>query len=326
MTEFIITEDFPKNEVQFAKRFSTEEACRQYLFDARWPDGFVCQKCGHNTYWKSARDLYICYRCEHQHSLTAGTIMHGTRKPLTLWFKALWWFTTRKSGVNAINLMDLLGLGGYSTAWTWLQKIRNCTVRKERGKLFGYVEVDEFYIGGQKSGKRGRGANGKTAVVVAVEKLPGALGRVRIEVIPDCSSEFLNPFIEKNIQPGSHVVTDGWKGYDSIDETIYEHHRVYVNKSSSKDSVLPGVHLVASLVKRLILGTFQGRFEPRYLQKYLDEYVFRFNRRRSLRVGKKFMRIIQQVAVSGKLTLRQIIQRAHLSDPFPTASSLEGIG
>lgn len=311
MTEFAITEDFPKNEIEFTKRFSSEEACRQYLFDTKWPEGFICQKCGHTTYWKTAKDLYICYRCEHQHSLTAGTIMHGTRKPLTLWFRALWWFTTRKSGVNAVNLKDLLGLGGYSTAWTWLQKMRNCTVRKEREKLSGYVEVDEFYIGGQKSGKRGRGANGKTAVVVAVEILPGALGRVRLEAIPDCSSDFLAPFVEANVKEGSCVVTDGWKGYDTIDEKRYKRKRVLVKKSPDKDSVLPGVHLIASLVKRLVLGTFQGRFEPRYLQKYLDEYAFRFNRRRSASVGKKFMRIIQQVAVSGVITLHQIVESAN---------------
>ena len=96
--------------------------------------------------------------------------MHGTRSPLSAWFKAMWWFTTRKSGVNAVNLKELLGLGSYNTAWTWLQKLRRCTIRHEREKLSGRVEVDEFVIGGHKSGKRGRGAEGKTIVAVAVER------------------------------------------------------------------------------------------------------------------------------------------------------------
>src|SRR3990172_1082154 len=111
MDQFTMTEDFPTNQAAFDARFNKEEACRAYLFMLRWPDGFICTRCGDKRHWKSRRGLYICYRCEHQHSVTAGTIMDGTRKPLVAWFKAMWWFTTRKSGVNAINLQDLLGLG-----------------------------------------------------------------------------------------------------------------------------------------------------------------------------------------------------------------------
>ena len=143
MTEFIFTEDFPKNQTEFDARFADEQACHEYLFQCRFPDGYRCDHCGHRAYWKSAQDLYICTRCEHQHSLTAGTIFHGTRKPLNTWFKAMWWFTTRKSGVNAVNLKDLLALGSYSTAWSWLQKLRGCTIRKQREKLSGKIEADE---------------------------------------------------------------------------------------------------------------------------------------------------------------------------------------
>jgi hypothetical protein len=92
--------------------------------------------------------------------------MDSSKKPITYWFKAMWWFTTRKSGINAVNLKELLGFGSYGTAWTWLQKLRRCTIRHEREKLSGRVEVDEFFIGGQRSGKRGRGAEGKTIVAL----------------------------------------------------------------------------------------------------------------------------------------------------------------
>ena len=170
MTDFTITEDFPKNEIEFDQRFSNPKACYQYLFKQKWPNGFICKKCGHRKYWLSSRKLYICTRCEHQHSLTASTIMDSSKKPITYWFKAMWWFTTRKSGINAVNLKELLGLGSYGTAWCWLQKLRCCTIRQDREKLSGRVEVDEFFIGGQKSGKRGRGAEGKTIVAVAVER------------------------------------------------------------------------------------------------------------------------------------------------------------
>jgi len=115
MTDCFVTEDFPRNQTEFDQRFSDEQACYEYLFQQRWPKGFVCPRCGHCAYWKSARDLCICCRCEHNQSVTAGTIMHSTKKPLTAWFKAMWWFTTRKSGVNAMTLKDLLGLGSYNT-------------------------------------------------------------------------------------------------------------------------------------------------------------------------------------------------------------------
>ena len=170
MIDFTITGDFPKNEIEFDKRFSNPKACYEYLFQQKWPEGFVCKKCGYRKYWHSSRNLYICTQCQHQHSLTAGTIMDSSKKPITYWFKAMWWFTTRKTGVNAVNLQQLLGFGSYETAWIWLQKLRRCTIRHDREKLSGRVEVDELFIGGQKSGPRGRGAHGKTIVAVAVER------------------------------------------------------------------------------------------------------------------------------------------------------------
>lgn len=306
MTEFTLTEDFPKSEIEFDQRFFNESACFDYLFKMKWPTGFSCTQCGHQAYWVSSKNIIICTRCEHQHSLTAGTIMDSSKKPIMYWFKAMWWFASRKSGINAINLKDLLGFGSYNTAWHWLQKLRRCTIRKDREKLSGNVEVDEFFIGGQKPGKRGRGSNGKTAVAAAVEKKSQKIGRIRLKVIPNCSANTLIPFISANIEPGSDVSTDGWKGYEPLDENTYRHHKVFQNKADDKDSVLPGVHLVASLVKRVILGTHQGRFDPGYLQNYLDEYVFRFNRRTSNFIGKKFMRIVQQAISSTKITWRQI--------------------
>jgi transposase-like protein len=304
MTDFNITEDFPKNEMEFSKRFATEKACYEYLFRAKWPKGFICPNCEHKSYWISSKYIHICTRCESHFSLTAGTIMHDTKKPITYWFKAMWWFTTRKSGVNAINLQDLLGFS-YVTAWSWLQKLRRCTIRKDREKLSGKVEVDEFFIGGQKPGKRGRGAAGKRIVVAAVEREGSKIGRIRLQVIDDCSSKSLTAFIDQNVEDGSRVVTDGWKGYD-LDENRYDHHQVFLSKSKDKYSALSGVHLVVSLVKRLILGTFQGRVDSKYLQNYMDEYVFRFNRRTSRSVGKKFMRIVQQAVSSVKITCAQI--------------------
>ena len=258
MTNFIMTEDFPKNQAEFDKRFNSDQACCDYLLCLKWPQGFFCLHCGHDRYWQSATGLFICTRCEHQHSLTAGTIMHGTRKPLILWFKAMWWFTTRKAGVNAINLQDLLGLGSYNTAWLWLQKLRSCTVRRERKKLTGTVEADEFYLGGKKSGKRGRGAEHKCAVAIAVERRNPKLGRVRLQVIDDCSAGELIPFVQANVAPGSCITTDGWKSYSALQNCGYTHRQMLQNKAENKESVMPGAHLVISLIKRLVLSVVSG--------------------------------------------------------------------
>jgi len=300
-----MSEDFPKNELEFDRRFCHEQACLDYLFNLRWPEGFVCPDCGHRQYRKSARELFLCRQCQKQISVTAGTLFHGTKKPLAVWFKALWWFSTRKSGVNAVDLQQQLGLGSYRTAWCWLQKLRTCTILPDRQSLSGKVEADEFYLGGERSGKRGRGADHKCKVAVAVERQGKKLGRLRMQVIEDCSSSQLLPFIKGNVAAGSKVSTDGWKGYNGL-EKDFVHHRILSTQTEDKESVLPGVHLVISLVKRVILGTFQGRFDPEYLQRYLDEYVFRFNRRTCKSPGKRFWRIMQQAATSPPLANRQL--------------------
>ena len=324
MEDFTITEDFPKSEIEFDLRFTDSEACYQYLFQMKWPDGFVCIRCANSTYWLSNRGLYICTRCNHQHSLTAGTIMDSSKKPIYYWFKAMWWFTTRKSGLNAVNLQELLGFGSYQTAWTWLQKLRRCTIRDHREKLSGRVEVDEFVIGGRRSGKRGRGAKHKTHVAVAVERDPlvPKIGRIRLQVILDCSAESLKTFIELNVKPGSTIVTDGWLSYPPSTKD-YVHAPINQSISGKDDDRLYGVNLVASLVKRLMRSTHQGRFEPKYLQNYLDEYVFRFNRRKSKCIGKKFMRIVQQVVKSVKIKWRDI---QYDLDPISDFLALEHSG
>lgn len=300
-------EDFPKNQVEFDRRFCDEQSCLEYLFQLRWPAGFVCPRCGHTDFWRSARGLYVCCKCEHQQSVTAGTIFHGTRKPLMVWFKALWWFSTRKSGINAVCLQGLLGLGSYMTAWRWLQKLRSCTIFPDREKLSGNIEADEFYLGGEQGGKCGRGAEHKCKVAVAVERKGRKLGRVRMQVISRCSADELVGFAKANITKGSNITTDGWKGYSGLENAGYIHRKILKNQVDDKESVLPGVHLVVSLFKRVILGTFQGRFGEQYLQRLQDEYVFRFNRRTTKSVGKRFWRLMQQALASPPITNNDLV-------------------
>ena len=153
-----------------------------------------------------------CTSCGHQTSVTSGTIFHGTRKPLLLWFHIMWWVVAQKTGASANNLMDFMGFGSYETAWSWLQKLRRAMVRPERDLLSGEIEVDETFIGGKEvgTGKQGRGSEIKTLVVVATECIGKQIGRVRFKCIPEASGEQLSQFIEETIEKGSTIITDGW--------------------------------------------------------------------------------------------------------------------
>lgn len=224
---------------------------------------------------------------------------------MILWFEAMWHITSQKYGANALGLQRVLNLGSYHTAWKWLHRLRRAMVRPDRDKLHGVVEVDETYVGGARSGKRGRGSENKTLVVIAVEDKAGdqdgkGIGRIRLKRVPDASSESLITFICTHVSSGACIRTDGWRGYESLKEEGYEHIVV-----GPKD--LNIAHLVASLLKRWLLGTYQGAVKAVQLDYYLDEYTFRFNRRKSAARGKLFYRLVQQAVITKPIVGREII-------------------
>ena len=241
--------------------------------------------------------------------MTAGTIFHGTRTPLTIWFAAAWYVTSAKNGVSAKTLHRLLGFGSYQTAWTMLHRFRTAMVRPGRDRLAGEVEVDETFIGGVKAGKRGRGAQGKALVAVAVECLnPKGFGRCRLRTIPDAEAPTLRSFLLDCVEPGSVIVTDGFASYPPAIGDDYGHRPFPVAGSGIQAHVvLPGVHRVASLVKRWLLGTHQGAVAGDHLQAYLDEFAFRFNRRRSEFRGLLFRRLLEQAVQVGPLTYQSLV-------------------
>lgn len=298
-------EDYPENLLEFEDRFATEEACRQYFLRLRWPNGFRCPACGNQKAWLTERNLYHCGNCGIQTSLFAGTIFQDTKKPLQLWFHAIWHITNQKYGANALGLQRILGFGSYRTAWAWLHKLRRAMVRPGRDRLSGTIEVDETFIGGEKAGKRGRGAAGKELVVIAAQKDGRKLGRIRLQRVPDASGNSLENAIQNNIEPGSIIQTDGWQGYNAIGELGYLH-EVIREDTDVGDNLLPKAHLVASLLKRWLLGTYQGAVRPVHLDYYLDEYTFRFNRRTSRSRGKLFYRLLQQAAEVRPVTIHEI--------------------
>jgi len=288
-------EDYPRNLLEFEARFSTEEACREYLMRLRWPDGFRCSRCGGRKAWPVREVLLQCADCGHQNSVTAGTIFQDTRKPLSLWFRAMWAVTSQKNGASAKGVQRVLGLGSYDTAWTWLHKLRRAMVRPGRDRLSGCVEVDETYYGGEEQGVRGRQTENKSLIVIAAQEDGAGIGRIRMRRIADASADSLLPFIEETIAPGSIVHTDGWLGYLPVETKGYDHHVTFLKgKKESASELLPRVHRVASLLKRWLLGTHQGAVSREHLDYYLDEFTFRFNRRNSRSRGKLFMRLAEQ--------------------------------
>jgi len=305
-----IIEQYPRHFQEFLAQFKNENDCWNYIFQIRWPNGFVCPKCSGNKYWLTEQKLIHCSFCGHQSSVTGGTIFHGTRKPLLLWFHIMWWVVAQKTGASANNLMDFMGFGSYETAWSWLQKLRRAMVRPERNRLSGEVEVDETFIGGKEigTGKQGRGAETKTLVVVATECIGKQIGRVRFKCIPEASGKYLLQFIEENIEQGSTIITDGWKGYKSLTKSEKYKHEIKVISGSGKEAheLLPHVHLVDSLVKRWINGTHQGSISPKYLSYYLDEFAFRFNRKLSTYRGKLFYRLMQQAVDTPPQPLKEL--------------------
>ena len=305
-------EDYPRTLGELELRFSSEEACRQYLAALRWPEGFLCPACKAGQAWPTGRGLWMCRGCGRQASVTAGTIFQDTRTPLPVWFRAIWWVVSQKSGASALGLQQTLGLGSYSTAWTWLHKLRRAMVRPGREPLGGVVEVDETLVGGAESGGGRRHLGQKKALVVIAAEVRGrAIGRIRLQRVASAAAADVLPFVQEAVAPGTVVITDGLPTYLGLPEKGYQHdRRVLLGRGASAEAVLPRVHRVASLLKRWLLGTHQGAVSREHLDYYLDEFSFRFNRRRSQHRGKLFYRLLQQ---------------AVLVAPVPYATLVKGI-
>jgi len=295
--------DFPSIYRDFVQMFPDVSACAAYLERLRWPHGFVCPACEQPSEpWRAKRGRLVCPTCRHQCTVTAGTIFDKTRTPLTAWFDAAWHITTAKNGMSAKTLERMMGIS-YHRAWYMLHRFRVAMVRTAREPLSGEVEVDETLIGGvDEGGKRGRGTD-KAIVVIAVEiKRPKGFGRIRMRHVPDASSESLIPFVREMIAPGSVVCTDGWRGYYGVSKG-YEHRQTKLSSSDDPAHVaMPGVHRIASLLWRWLLGTHQGAFSREHLQSYLEEFTFRFNRRTSSSRGQLFRRLLEQAVATHPVT------------------------
>ncbi len=282
--------DSPATFREFHQMFPDDAACVAYLASWRWPDGFVCPACSSRRHCRlRTRPLWECLDCGHQASVTAGTVLHRTRLPLTTWLYAIWVLAVRRTSVSALQLQRETGIGSYKSAWGLLHKVRRVLGESEAYKLHrGVVEVDE-----SKVGCRGRGVAramppGGAWVVAAVERVVVergerrwlASGSARVEVIPDTRGETLRPFVHRSVRPGATVVTDGWSPYRKLAGQGYVHEaHVLHDDRAVVEAVQPKVHLLFSNAKTWLNGTFHG-VSARYLGGYLAEFTYRFNRRR----------------------------------------------
>jgi transposase-like protein len=300
--------DYPRTFQEFRDWFPTDDACVDYLEGLRWPDGFVCPECGGDNGWRiSQRRMWMCAGCGRKTSVTAGTIFHRSHTPISTWFAAAWFVTSTKNGINASALQTQLGFGSYETAWAWLQKLRRAMVRPDRDRLSGLVEIDETFVGGVSVGKPGASTD-KVPVQIAVERVSDTkLGRVRFAIADAPGSLDLVEFACDVVEPGSAIRTDGARMLRRLTERGYDHDYVTGYNAPDKDSVLPGVHLVASLLERWLVGSLHYRVSDKHLSYYLDEYAFRFNRRNSKARGLLFHRLLQQAVATDPHPLTELI-------------------
>jgi transposase-like protein len=294
--------------MEVERRFNDEGACRAYLFELRWPQGFVCPHCGGQSAWPMGRGLWLCGRCRAQVSVMAGTIFQDSELPLPVWFRAMWQVTSQKNGISALGLQRVLGLGSYKTAWALLHKLRRAMVRPGRDRLRGVVEVDETSWGGEEAGGRGWQTDAKALIAVAAEADGAGIGRIRLRCMPDTSHRTLHGFIAHAIEPGSTVMTDGLQAYRNLQGYLHDR-SVQQRQPAEAEHLLPRVHRVTSLLKRWLLGTHQGAIAHEHLNEYLHEFTFRFNRRKSASRGKLFYRLAQQAMQVEPATFDSLIYR-----------------
>ena len=270
---------FPSTLVQFQAQFPDDAHCWAYLRQARWPDGFMCPRCGgHGSHFLTSRRLEQCRACRYQSSVTAGTVFHGTRVPLRVWFLGIFFLARHKKGISALQFQKDTGVGSYQTAWTLLHKLRSGLATLPGPLLKGDVEADETYIGGYRAGRKGRGA-GKTGVAIVVERRAHTAGSARLTVIPRATTAVLTPFVQGAIQPQETTVhTDDWGAYKALDKLGIDHRPRKAGRGRQEVDGLPWAHTVFGNLKTWLLGAFHG-VSPNHLQRYLDEFVFRFNRR-----------------------------------------------
>ena len=259
------------------RQFQSNDNCVQYLEKMKWPNGFICSHCGHDKGIKlRCREVTECSQCHKQISVTSGTLFHGSHLPILKWFWALYFIGSDKGSISALRLSKLIEVN-WKTARKILSKVREAMGHRDSiYRLEGVIELDDAFIGGRKSGKRGRGAEGKVPVIVACGNCNEMAGFIAMKAVKNVDFKSVEEFVKHHLLINQNVRTDAFKGLRIIDKT--QNHDPRVTPSHLVDEWLPWVHIAISNLKTFLLGTFHG-VSRKYLQEYLNEFCYRFNRR-----------------------------------------------
>jgi hypothetical protein len=258
---------------------------------------------------------YECAACGHQTSLTSGTVLEKTRKPLKMWFRAIFEISARRTGISAKDLQRIMGFGSYETAWTWLHKLRSAMVRSDSEPFGPFVEMDEALVGG-------KGGPHKQLVLTAAEKY----GRVRFAHAENNDVQTCKRFADDEVAKDGAVTTDGHAGYNETSLGEREHDAVVQTKAEKREAdCVQACHFATSLLKRWLMGTHAMAMKPKHLQAYFDEFAFRYNRRKTQGVARIAARVIESAVQKPPLTMRALVDKTkpyrRLEPPQATASA-----
>ena len=272
------------SEAEFRARFGSEAQCRAELYRLRWGDGWACPACGHGRCAElKSRSVYQCNRCKHQVGLTAGTVFHWTKLPLTTWFLAIYHLSQSKGGMSSIELARRLGTR-QPTAWLVKHKLMVAMAAREaaKPKLQGRAEIDDAYLGGRRpGGKRGRGAAGKTPFVAAVETTAERKPRrLRLTVVKGFRKAEIEQLAQRDLAPGSNVVSDGLSCWRAVAKAGCDHFPMATGSGVKAASWAPfqWVNTALGNIKTALTGTYH-HVSRKHAQRYLTSFAWRFNRR-----------------------------------------------
>lgn len=276
----------PASLAAFQACYGTEDACRRALMRARWPDGWLCPCCNHTRHYELASRIEVeCAACGHQTSPTTGTLLEGTKLSLRKLFLLLYLIVAEKSGANCKQLARQAEVN-YNTARLWKLKVADMLLARDKDALTGRVEVDETITGAGDETSIGRRLGARqNYVLVMVEDRGKVCGRLRLSAVDDAEGDTLKTVVREHLADGATAHTDGLNAYEGLEEHEAEpekklkHEPEVIGDPKLASKKFPKVHIVASLLKRVILGTNQGSISRGWLPWLLAEFEYLFNRR-----------------------------------------------
>lgn len=288
---------------RFLEDYGTEAQCEAALERARWPQGFVCPACASPSFCRVLHGrvkTFQCNRCHKQVTLTGGSLFHATKLPLTIWFQALYFLSQTKTGLSTLELRRRIGVS-YRTAWRIRHKLMQAMWERERStRLSDRVELDDAYLGGERSGgKTGRGSENKVPFLAAVEtNAQRHPQRVVFSPVATFGRADIEAWAHRSLTGSAHVITDGLKCFRGVKTVGCTHESIVVGsgRQSTQMTSFRWVNTILGNLKTTFDGTFHGFDFEKYASRYLAEVQYRFNRRRDMQT------LVWQLTLAGART------------------------